>query len=886
MGCCGGRSCVDSSGSQDSRESQSKVSFRVPAEHVSPINNKPESGAMQQADSVPDPQSAATVPVNDPDSVTVERPNNEPDSERMKVRTGPDPVTPMLVTSNAPYGGPDDRRPDWGFPNEFRGASPGGGAPRALSAAVPVDMQVWDTKTTGTASPGAASSSASRWNPATQRGELHKEKEKRMKKVVENTKKEMEKRGCEKTKDKDKKNGKDEGKDMGRENGKGQLPAMHALDQRAHPGRADPEQGGPLQSLGYRGTAGKGSACTKKMSAPRPTGTAVAKTAQRPPAAAPEKVSMFTKIRRRFQTAAPPGPGHAVGKHARSSKTAIFSRPQKLASAELCRPAAGGMRVHGAGAPRGSRPPVATPLPIRRPFMRQRPVRPGNPAVPQVQPTVAPLPGKATEDVPPQEPSRSDALPSLEPSPPPPHGMGSAASLQGSFSAEGTSPGHSPLPELAPVRRLVVPSAPAPADAAQQRELSPVLPVPAEPDVAQETGSQAGGERSDQKNESRRVSSDSDYGPGGFCQLTSGEIVEGMEVRSLIGEGGFGAVWRVADRLSGTEYALKVGKSAPRYRVGAEAEVDALREVDLFAQKTKKKLLKGFRERIVETHDFFRIPGRDGEEHMCIMMEALGPDLAALGWWHNDQGVAAPIVKVIMTQVFQALQLLSAMDLAHGDLKPDNVLLTSRCREGSLASDGMTDLGKARLHGDYLRPRQGQTLAQCLMEQYAVKVVDFGKSMHCQGQRPTAMLQTLEYRSPEVVNGARRISPSVDVWSAGCMCYELLTGRYLFPVNDHKTPELKLHSKLWILWINTFGHPPRSLTLPDYYPCAPWFFDAHGGLLKRTQPKSRTLQQLVEGRVAARQQRPLIDFLHSMLQYLPERRVLPQNALQHRWLRV
>ncbi|MFN9959682.1 MAG: protein kinase domain-containing protein [bacterium] len=40
-------------------------------------------------------------------------------------------------------------------------------------------------------------------------------------------------------------------------------------------------------------------------------------------------------------------------------------------------------------------------------------------------------------------------------------------------------------------------------------------------------------------------------------------------------------------------------------------------------------------------------------------------------------------------------------------------------------------------------------------------------------------MQTLEYRGIETILGFE-YNEKVDIWSLGCMIYELITGRYLF----------------------------------------------------------------------------------------------------------
>jgi serine/threonine-protein kinase len=89
----------------------------------------------------------------------------------------------------------------------------------------------------------------------------------------------------------------------------------------------------------------------------------------------------------------------------------------------------------------------------------------------------------------------------------------------------------------------------------------------------------------------------------------------------------------------------------------------------------------------------------------------------------------------------------------HRDLKPDNVFLT---RHASGA--------------------------------FIVKVLDFGiaKVMEAAGgmgsrTRSGMLLGTAAYMSPEQVRNASNVDQRADLWSAGVMLYEMLTGRVAFP---------------------------------------------------------------------------------------------------------
>jgi cyclin-dependent kinase 2 len=60
-----------------------------------------------------------------------------------------------------------------------------------------------------------------------------------------------------------------------------------------------------------------------------------------------------------------------------------------------------------------------------------------------------------------------------------------------------------------------------------------------------------------------------------------------------------------------------------------------------------------------------------------------------------------------------------------------------------------------------------------------VKIADFGlaKSFVLPGRPLTNEVQTLNYRAPELILGARFYGTSVDIWSLGCIFVELVIGR-------------------------------------------------------------------------------------------------------------
>lgn len=57
-----------------------------------------------------------------------------------------------------------------------------------------------------------------------------------------------------------------------------------------------------------------------------------------------------------------------------------------------------------------------------------------------------------------------------------------------------------------------------------------------------------------------------------------------------------------------------------------------------------------------------------------------------------------------------------------------------------------------------------------------IKIADFGWSVHAPSSRRSTLCGTLDYLSPEMVNGQTH-NEKVDLWSLGVLCYEFLVGK-------------------------------------------------------------------------------------------------------------
>jgi serine/threonine protein kinase len=71
-----------------------------------------------------------------------------------------------------------------------------------------------------------------------------------------------------------------------------------------------------------------------------------------------------------------------------------------------------------------------------------------------------------------------------------------------------------------------------------------------------------------------------------------------------------------------------------------------------------------------------------------------------------------------------------------------------------------------------------------LPESTRIKIIDFGGATSDHDEKKSSIINTRQYRAPEVILGCGWSMPS-DLWSAGCILAELYQGELLFATHDN-----------------------------------------------------------------------------------------------------
>ena len=124
--------------------------------------------------------------------------------------------------------------------------------------------------------------------------------------------------------------------------------------------------------------------------------------------------------------------------------------------------------------------------------------------------------------------------------------------------------------------------------------------------------------------------------------------------------------------------------------------------------------------------------------------------------------IQSSLVRIIMCQLFGAMEYFHSKMFLHRDLKPQNILFDP---EKKLIK--ITDFGLSRKFAPWDQKRT-----------YTNKVV------------------TLWYRSPELLLGSETYGIEIDMWSLGCIFVEISNNTPLFPGHDEQNQLCRIFSIL------------------------------------------------------------------------------------------
>eukprot|EP00095_Tigriopus_kingsejongensis_P012728 maker-scaffold43_size480169-snap-gene-2.23 protein:Tk12728 transcript:maker-scaffold43_size480169-snap-gene-2.23-mRNA-1 annotation:"serine threonine-protein kinase doa" len=238
---------------------------------------------------------------------------------------------------------------------------------------------------------------------------------------------------------------------------------------------------------------------------------------------------------------------------------------------------------------------------------------------------------------------------------------------------------------------------------------------------------------------------------GHLAYLVGDVIGERYEIVSNLGEGTFGKVAKVRDLETHNYFALKIIKNIHKYREAAKLEINVLKKLN--AKEDESKFL------CVRMFDSFNFFG-----HMCLTFEVLGESV--FDFLKSNAYAPYPMEQVrnISQQLCQAVAFMHDHKVTHTDLKPENVLFVTN----DWYSENVPNVKKPVRR----------------MRDTRVKLIDFGSATF-EWEHHSSVVSTRHYRAPEVILELGWSHPC-DVWSIGCIIFELHQGHTLFQTHDNR----------------------------------------------------------------------------------------------------
>jgi Protein kinase domain len=247
-----------------------------------------------------------------------------------------------------------------------------------------------------------------------------------------------------------------------------------------------------------------------------------------------------------------------------------------------------------------------------------------------------------------------------------------------------------------------------------------------------------------------------------------GSKIAGYRIESLIGRGGMAVVYRAEDLRLGRKVALKL--LSPQLADSEEFRQRFIRESRLAAALDHPNIIP-----IYEA-------GESDGQLFIAMRYVVGSDLKAR---LAEQGGRLPVGLTLRLfgQIADALDAAHRAGLVHRDVKPGNILITTREWREHAQRDHvyLTDFGLTK------------------------RTSELSGALTGTGQ----FLGTVDYVSPEQIQG-KPVGPGTDIYALGCVLYECLTGQLPFRRDEDAAR----------LWAHLVESPPPVTAIRPELPAA------------------------------------------------------------------
>ena len=305
----------------------------------------------------------------------------------------------------------------------------------------------------------------------------------------------------------------------------------------------------------------------------------------------------------------------------------------------------------------------------------------------------------------------------------------------------------------------------------------------------------------------------------------------------------------------------------------------------------------------------------------CLIYELMGVTLLDLQDYYEEK-IPLSILKKLLIQIFKGLDELHSQNIIHCDLKPENIMIKQldidiqeivnivdkldvEKEYSTLIADNLpekySDFDKNKKKNVKRKIKKKcmiilKDIFKNNLESYIVnedieliidesdiqcKIIDLGNS-EINGYNNDEEVMIRSYRPPENIMNPF-YNEKADIWSMGCIAYELITGEYLFDIekdlSNNEKDRQHLHQMYEIL-----GKIPKDMALDCEF--SDELFDSKGRIINMKHCDFTNIETLLyrEFEYTENVSKELSVFLSKLLDYNVKTRYSANKLIDDIWL--
>ena len=245
---------------------------------------------------------------------------------------------------------------------------------------------------------------------------------------------------------------------------------------------------------------------------------------------------------------------------------------------------------------------------------------------------------------------------------------------------------------------------------------------------------------------------------------------------------------------------MKIIKPSAKYIDSAKIEAEILYDINSKNDSAQKYILNIKDSFLFTKHDM---------EYFALVTDLCGYSLYDYIQMNDYHGYPIKYIQKIAKEIFTALDFIHRSNLIHSDLKPENILFSTKSKilhsipinydvfaKSEIASNSKstshsssimhtksTDANMSKINANSNNNSTKHFTYYLPEYNNDIKIIDFGGALYADMVHSN-IVNTRQYRAPEDVLGCCRWNAKSDMWSVGCILFELYCGEILFPTHE------------------------------------------------------------------------------------------------------